>query len=72
MCYRHLSFNESSVCGHLILTEERNVDCQDSRCYNSSTHPLDCAARSRHGHCRCRRYYTYVLFPDSSTSPHPP
>jgi hypothetical protein len=74
MCHRHLSFKKSSDCGHLIFIEERSVDCQDSRCFNSSTHPPDCAARSADGRCRCRRYFTYVLFPGSFTFtfPHPP
>jgi hypothetical protein len=65
MCHRHLSFKKSSACGHLILTGEHNVDCQDPECYNSSAHPPDCATRSGHGRCWCRRYYTCVPFPAS-------
>ncbi|KAF8275021.1 hypothetical protein EI94DRAFT_19028 [Lactarius quietus] len=57
MCHRHLRFKKSSTCGHLILTEEHNVDCQNPQCYNSAKHPSDCAAR--YGQvCQCRRFYT--------------
>jgi hypothetical protein len=63
MCHRHLTFKKSSACGHSILTEERQVDCEDPECYNSSVHPPDCAARSGRARCWCRRYYTYVSCP---------
>ncbi|KAH9048102.1 hypothetical protein EDB84DRAFT_1458448 [Lactarius hengduanensis] len=63
MCHRHLSFKKSTTCGHLILTEERNIDCQDPQCYNSAVHPSDCAARSGRARapCQCRRYYTQPI-----------
>ncbi|KAI0281389.1 hypothetical protein BGY98DRAFT_210762 [Russula aff. rugulosa BPL654] len=58
MCHRHLTFKKSSICGHLILTKSQNVDCEDPECYNSSTHPPDCAAQNGRARCWCRRYYT--------------
>ncbi|KAI0306579.1 hypothetical protein B0F90DRAFT_1691078 [Multifurca ochricompacta] len=58
MCHRHLTFKTSSLCGHLIFTEGRDVDCQETGCYISSLHPRNCAAISGRARCQCRRYYT--------------
>lgn len=72
MCHRHLTFKKSSVCGHLILTDERQVDCQEPECYISSAHPSNCAARSARTRCWCRRYYTYVSSFRLVCPTHPP
>lgn len=76
MCYRHLRFNKFLECGHLTFTGDTYFDCNERVCFLSTSHPADCGTNGKPA-CKCRRYYTYVIFyalarpPPSSAAPPP-